>query len=68
LTCKNNKDFDIIKISKVLKEAMLIPSYWTLSVLKSHLLWVRSDEKKFIIDGVEYSESTLRSLIKKATE
>ena len=32
------------------------------------ILWERKEEKPIVeIDGVEYSESTLRSLIKKAT-
>lgn len=32
------------------------------------ILWQREESKPFIVlDGVEYSESTLRSLIKKAT-
>lgn len=31
------------------------------------LIWERKPEAVFEIDGVEYSESTLRSLIKKAT-
>jgi hypothetical protein len=32
------------------------------------LIWSRENEKTYSIDGVEYSESTLRSLIKKATD
>lgn len=31
------------------------------------LLWERKPEKTFELDGVKYSESTLRSIIKKAT-
>ncbi len=31
-------------------------------------IWERHPEKTYEIDGVEYSESTLKSLIKKATE
>ena len=29
--------------------------------------WERPEEETFTLDGIEYSESTLRSLIKKAT-
>lgn len=33
------------------------------------LIWTRKEEKPIVkLDGVEYSESTLRSLIKKATK
>ena len=35
---------------------------------EGRLLWERKEEKPILtLDGVEYSESTLRSLIKKAT-
>lgn len=35
---------------------------------KTQLIWEREEENTIVtIDGVEYSESTLRSLIKKAT-
>lgn len=35
---------------------------------KGKLLWEREQEKTFTLDGVEYSESSLRSLIRKATQ
>lgn len=59
---------DIIKVSNVLCDNYCIPKYWTSKMLNKNLLWERKVEKPCaIIDGVEYSESTLRSLIKKAT-
>jgi hypothetical protein len=36
--------------------------------MKRFLLWEREPEKTYTIDGVEYSEKTLRNLIKKVHE
>ena len=49
-------DFDIVKV-------------YMLDGLTFNLLWEREEENSILtLDGVEYSESTLRSLIKKATK
>ena len=62
------KGFDIMRVSKVLTTYDLYPKYWTSQHLTNNLLWERNEGKSAVtIDGVEYSESTLRSLIKKAT-
>ena len=56
----------IDKISKILHGSDTISSNWIEKTLNDNLLWTRT-EKKYELDGVEYSETTLRSLIKKAT-
>ena len=64
----NNKEFlksDIVKVySNTFSNQYLIKK-----MDERFLIWEREEEKVFCkLDGVEYSESTLRSLIKKATE
>ena len=59
----------INKVSSILDSTDLMPSNWTLRRLNHLLLWERKEEPTFCtLDGVDYSESTLRSLIKKATK
>ena len=65
-----NSGWDIMRVydecdgaGSNLKFKMEHPEY-----LRGKLLWERKEENPIVtIDGVEYSESTLRSLIKKAT-
>ena len=67
LTDNDGKEYDFMRISKVLIERSLCPDKWTEETLDNNILWERK-EKIYKIDGVEYSKSTLRSLIKKATD
>jgi hypothetical protein len=61
------EEFDIVNVSKVLSGRYLMPENWTVETLNNNLLWSR-DEKKYELDGVEYSETTLRNLIRTATQ
>lgn len=65
LTDCDGKQYDFMKISNILIEDDLSPDKWTEETLENNILWERK-EKIYKIDGVEYSESTLRSIIKKA--
>ena len=67
LTSISYKKHDILKVSDIQKSFDLIPHHWTNIKLNENILWERTPEKTFEIDGVEYSQSTLRSIIKKAT-
>ena len=59
---------DIIKVSKVLNGYSLGHDQWTESMIDNNLLWKEIEAEIFAceLDGVKYSESTLRSIIKKA--
>ena len=63
-------EHDIVKVSKVLKGQLLGYSEWKESVIDDNLFWREEQVEIFAceLDGVSYSQSTLRSLIKKATE
>ena len=70
LTYPTDNTLDIIRVSTVLENNSLMPVHWTEHTLIKHLLWDREPKKPkktYKIDGVKYSESSLRSLIKKAT-
>ena len=65
LTYNNNSGFDIVAVY----ESPLTYRYLTREFDESECIWKRKEEKPVVtLDGVEYSESTLRSMIKKATE
>jgi hypothetical protein len=58
---RDSTDFDIIKV-------YINDNGHIIEGETKKLIWERTPEKTYNLDGVEYSESTLRSLIKKATE
>lgn len=64
-------DFDIMACSKVLISGALESKNWVKEAIEENLLWERKEiEPEPIIltlDNVDYSETTLRSMIKKAT-
>lgn len=64
---KNHSEHDIIKVSKVLKGPSLGYYEWKESLIDDNILW-KEEAEIFAceLDGVTYSQSTLRSLIKKA--
>jgi len=53
---------DVIKVF----ECMHPDQYIHTEFIDDHIIWERTPEKTYELDGVEYSESTLRSLIKRA--
>ena len=62
-----NEKLDIIRVSSVLQGSDIMYRNWTEKTLLNNLLWESESKKTYEIDGVEYSESSLKSLIKKAT-
>jgi hypothetical protein len=64
LLCLHNHNFDIVRVYDIHNE------YKAKDLTKGgDLLWERKEEKPILeLDGIEYSERTLRSLIKKALE
>lgn len=65
LTNRLNSCTDIVRVSNVLDGGDLLPRNWSSEIITNNLLWERKEEIIVELDGVEYSESTLRSLIKK---
>jgi hypothetical protein len=60
----SNPHYDIVKCFNIPKALVSVINPFE----KGELLWERDPEKTYTIDDVEYSESSLRSLIKKATQ
>jgi hypothetical protein len=63
----DDEDTDITKVSKVLNGIHLGYNKWGESLIDCNLLW-KEEVEVFAceLDGVTYSQSTLRSIIKKA--
>lgn len=59
LLCNGDRDCDIIKVFK----ANPFGNYFKEDL---EVLWERKDEELIEIDGIEYSKTTLRNLIRKA--
>jgi hypothetical protein len=65
LTFLRSNEYDIKEVYKPTHQYQLEFNCWD----KMELIWERKEEKPVLkLDGVEYSETTLRSLIKKATQ
>ena len=60
------KSLQIKRVSSVLSMGDLTPSNWNSPTIDKNLLWENWPDV-FEIDGVEYSKTTLRNLIRKAT-
>ena len=67
LTWGDKGVYDIVKVSNVLERGDLQPSRWSEQLIDANILW-KEEVEIFAceLDGVTYSESTLRSIIKKA--
>jgi len=61
-----NDDYSIASVSEVLEDGWLTPREWDDETMELYLLWERKNEKTYEIDGIEYSLTTLRNIIKKA--
>lgn len=67
LSSKTTIEHDIIAVSHVLSDWRARAENWNSKTINANLLWQHVEETPICtIDGVEYSESTLRSIIKKA--
>jgi hypothetical protein len=60
----SNPYFDIMRVSKVLTGADLIPEYWTREVIMENLLWERKPIETIKIAGQEFNKQEVEKALK----